>query len=69
MTDDKNRESETRFTLDIDFEEALERFVQTDPKEVAESIEKSKKKKPPGAPHPGGGKKVSGSSDRKRQPD
>lgn len=34
--------------LDIPFGEALERFVKTDLKEVAASIAKSKKVKPPG---------------------
>ena len=34
--------------LDIPFDEALERFAVTKPKEVAASIAKSKKAKPPG---------------------
>jgi hypothetical protein len=33
--------------LDMSFEEALERFIGTDPKEVDESIERSKTKRPP----------------------
>ncbi|SON56732.1 hypothetical protein HDIA_3191 [Hartmannibacter diazotrophicus] len=45
MTGD--RKTEPPFGLDMDFGEALERFARTDPKEVAESIERSKQKKPP----------------------
>lgn len=48
MTDDK-RKTEPALKLDLDFAEALTRFVRTDPAEVAESIERSKTKKPPGA--------------------
>jgi hypothetical protein len=33
--------------LDLSFDEALSRFVATEPKEVVESIERSKTKKPP----------------------
>ena len=33
--------------LDMSFEEALERFAQTNTKEVKEGIERAKKKKPP----------------------
>jgi len=40
------RKTEPPLKLDMDFAEALERFVQTKPKEVAESIERSKRKKP-----------------------
>lgn len=50
MTDGKKRERP--LYLDMDFGEALERFAQTDPKEVAESIQRAKKKKPPGAKAP-----------------
>lgn len=38
---------EPPFGLEMDFGEALSRFVATKPKEVAESIERSKTKKPP----------------------
>ena len=38
--------------LDMDFEEALRRFAQTDKQEVDESIKRSKKKKPPGNESP-----------------
>ena len=34
--------------LEISFGEALERFSETDPKEVAISVKRSKKAKPPG---------------------
>jgi hypothetical protein len=39
--------------LDLGFEEALSRFVATDPEEVEESIERSKKKRPPEDAAPG----------------
>jgi hypothetical protein len=35
--------------LDMPFDEALKRFIGTDPKEVEVSIGKAKKKKPPGS--------------------
>ena len=35
--------------LDMDVDEALERFIGTDPREVDEQIRRSKTKKPPGA--------------------
>jgi hypothetical protein len=44
---DKRRQLEPPFGLDMDFEEALSRFVATKPKEVEASIERSKKKRPP----------------------
>ncbi len=47
MTDEK-RKHEPPLNLDMDFGEALTRFLQTDPQEVQESIERSKQKKPPG---------------------
>jgi hypothetical protein len=34
--------------LDMPFDEAMKRFIGTDPKEVEASIGKAKKKKPPG---------------------
>lgn len=54
MTEKKRKKLEPKFGLDMDFAEALERFAQTDPKEVAESIERAKQKnrretKPPAA--------------------
>ena len=46
MTDEK-RKTEPPLALNMSFEEALSRFAATDPKEVAEGIERSKTKKPP----------------------
>jgi hypothetical protein len=48
--------------IDMGFKEALERFIQTDAREVEESIRRSKQKKPPGGKKrkPSGG---SGQSD------
>lgn len=34
--------------LDMPFDEALRRFIGTDPKEVEASVKRAKKKKPPG---------------------
>ena len=49
MTDEKDKKTlEPPMGLDMSFDEALQRFTQTDPKEVEQSIERSKKKKPPG---------------------
>ena len=42
------RKTEPPLKLDMDFVEALERFVRAKPKEVAESVERSKTKKPLG---------------------
>lgn len=39
---------EEKLFIDMDFGEALERFAGTNPKEVAASIAKSKRVKPPG---------------------
>lgn len=47
MTDEK-RKTQPPLFLDMPFEEALGRFVQTDPKEVQENVRKAKKKRPPG---------------------
>jgi hypothetical protein len=46
MTDDK-RNTEPPLKLTMDFGEALARFAQVKPSEVAESVERSKTKKPP----------------------
>lgn len=43
----KGKKLEPPLKLNIGFEEALSRFVATNPKEVEESIERSKTKKPP----------------------
>jgi len=37
------------FKVKMGFDEALERFIRTDPREVEELIKRSKQKKPPGA--------------------
>jgi len=69
---EKKRKLEPKLKLDLDFNEALERFVQTDPEEVKESIERAKQKKPPGdAPsrRPARSKRGGSAPDRKRQPD
>ena len=52
----KKRVTEPQFGLDMPFDEALGRFIQTDAKEVEESIRRSRKKKPPGGkPKPSSG--------------
>lgn len=45
----KPKKIEPPFGLDMPFDEALERFMKTDPKEVEASIARSKQKKPPGS--------------------
>ena len=50
----KGDKQEPPLHLDMDFGEALERFARTKPSEVAESIERSKQKKPPGRTVPDG---------------
>ena len=47
VTDEK-RQTEPALFLDMDFDEALRRFTKIDPKQVAESVERSKQKKKPG---------------------
>lgn len=44
----KGKKLEPPLKLDMSFSEALGRFARTDPKEVKESVERSKTKKPPG---------------------
>jgi hypothetical protein len=44
----KSTPPEPAFGLDMPFDEALKRFIGTDPKEVEASIGRAKKKKPPG---------------------
>lgn len=56
--------------LDMDFAEALSRFVATVPKEVVDNIERSKTKKPPGngpPRQPARQRRDRGSSGRNRQ--
>ena len=49
MSDKDKRKLEPKLGLEVPFGEALERFIQTKPKEVDASISKAKKKKPPDA--------------------
>jgi hypothetical protein len=44
----KSTPPEPPLGLDMPFDEALKRFIGTDPKEVEASIKRAKKKKPPG---------------------
>lgn len=71
MTGD--RKTEPPFGLNMNFGEALRRFAKTDPKEIVESIERSKQKRPPGNEPPrrsGRTKDVSSSSEgRRRKPE
>jgi len=72
MTKEPKKKQEPPLGLEMDFLEVLERFARTDPKEVAESVERLKQKKPPGDAEPPGGperrSRVKPSSGRKRQP-
>jgi hypothetical protein len=43
----RGKKLEPKLKLDMPFGEALERFLQADPKEVEHSIEKSKQADPP----------------------
>ena len=63
---EKGKKLEPPLHLDMDFGEALARFARTKPAEVAESIERSKQKRPPGAMVPGS-KAPEGQSSPKRQ--
>jgi hypothetical protein len=63
----EGKKLEPPLKLDMSFGEALSRFVATKPKEVDESIERSKQKKPPGALATGGVGRVPSKS-RKRKP-
>lgn len=49
---EKGKKLEPPLHIDMDFGEALERFARVKPDEVKESIERSKKKKPPGEATP-----------------
>ena len=42
-----DRKTEAPFGLNIDFGEALERFIGTRPQEVVDSVERAKQKRPP----------------------
>lgn len=50
MTGETKKKVEPPLKLDMGFGEFLARALQTDPKEVLESIERSKTKKPPQGP-------------------
>jgi hypothetical protein len=56
----KSSAPEPPFGLDMPFDEALKRFIGTDPNEVEANLKKSKQKKPPGSKKP----KPSGGSDQ-----
>jgi hypothetical protein len=45
----KSTPPEPPFGIDMPFDEALKRFISTDPKEVEASVGRAKKKKPPGS--------------------
>jgi hypothetical protein len=50
----KGKTQESPLGLDMPFDKAMERFMQTDPNEVGASIARSKKKKPGGKKAPPG---------------
>ena len=52
------RPPKEEFGLNMPFEEAMERFIGVDPKEMQANIAKSKKKKPPGEKKAAPGSKV-----------
>ncbi len=63
----ERKTQEPKLVLDMDFGEALERFVRTKPSEVAENVVRSKQKKPPDdAGPPGGLEKPKGEGSRRR---
>ena len=63
---EKGKKLEPPLHLDMDFGEALERLARVKPQEVAESIDRSKQKRPPGAVVPGA-KALEGPTSPKRQ--
>ena len=63
----KGTTQEPPLHLDMDFGEALERFARTKPTEVADSIARSKKAKPPGGGSPGGAKALKGPKPKRRE--
>jgi hypothetical protein len=63
----KGDKQEPPLHLDMDFGEALVRFAQTKPPEVAKSIERAKKAKPPGGGSPGGAKALRGPKPKRRE--
>lgn len=70
MTGELKKKTEPPLKLDISFGELLTRALQTDPKEVAESIERAKQKKPPDTMTGGPGRSERGgpSPNRQRKP-
>jgi len=54
----KGKKLEPKFGLDMPFDEAMQRFMQVDPRQVDASIERSKKKKPTSKKKKPGGKKA-----------
>ena len=58
MTDKKK--TQPPLFLDMDTDDALARFIGTDPKEVQESMDRAKQKKPPG-------EQAAGRSSRKKR--
>jgi hypothetical protein len=67
----EGKKLEPPLKLDMSFDEALRRFVRAKPKEVEESIERSKQKKPSdvSARGPGGAERRVSPSSRRRKPD
>ena len=57
----KSTPPEPPFGLDLPFDEALKRFIGTDPKEVETNIKRARQKKPPGSKSK---RKPSGGSDQ-----
>lgn len=54
----KGKQLEPKFGLDMPFDEAMQRFMQADPKQVDASIARSKQKKPIAKKKKPGGKKA-----------
>ena len=56
MTKIKSTPPDPPFGLDMPFDEALKRFIGTDPNEVEANVKRAKQKKPPGSKNkpPGG---------------
>lgn len=70
MTGETKKKIEPPLKLNIGFGEFLVRAVQTDPKEVEESIHRAKQKKPPGVSTGGPGReeRATLSPSRNRKP-
>jgi hypothetical protein len=61
----KGKKLEPPLKLDMNFGEALARFVATKPEQVDESIKRSKTKKPPGDESPGRRERVKRRSEKR----